>query len=201
MSDYPIGLKLNSLPASLTKIGSKLKALVCRHCFPHYKSMGAFCCHGNLSFQPICPKTLCNLSSTPMMLNIKWDQDWPTGLRDIQVQKCGRRTDRGSLVYYKLTLWAFSSGELKSQTSLLHEKVCLRNHLIGSPEPKVRIWTYSVARHLLSVVVVNIFKRHLLWSHQADSYQISHIASISWGNDYYVILFQSDKNSGCYGNL
>ena len=27
----------------------------------------------------------------PMMLHIKYDQDWPTGFRDIQVQKCGRR--------------------------------------------------------------------------------------------------------------
>ena len=23
-----------------------------------------------------------------MMLHIKYDQDWPTGIRDIQVQKC-----------------------------------------------------------------------------------------------------------------
>ena len=36
----------------------------------------------------ICPKTLCSLSPTPMMLLIKFDQDWPTGFRDIQVQKC-----------------------------------------------------------------------------------------------------------------
>ena len=36
----------------------------------------------------IWPKTLCNLSPTPMMLHIKFDQDWPTGFRDIQVQKC-----------------------------------------------------------------------------------------------------------------
>ena len=56
--------------------------------FPHYKSMGAFCCHGNKSFDPICPKTLCSLSPTPMMLHIKFDQDWPTCFRDIQVQKC-----------------------------------------------------------------------------------------------------------------
>ena len=25
--------------------------------FPHYKSMGAFCCHGHQSFDPICLKT------------------------------------------------------------------------------------------------------------------------------------------------
>ena len=50
--------------------------------------MGDFCCHGYQSFDPICPKTLCILSLTPMMLHIKFDQGWPTGFRDIQVQKC-----------------------------------------------------------------------------------------------------------------
>ena len=64
-----------------------------RHHFPHYKSMGVFCCHGNQSCDPICPKTLCSLSPTPVMLHIKFDQDWPTGFRDIQVWMCGRRTD------------------------------------------------------------------------------------------------------------
>ena len=76
--------------------------------------MGAFCCHGNQSFDPIFPKTLYSLSPTPVMLHITFDQDWPTGFRDIQVWRCGRRTDDGPLVYYKLTLWAFGSGELKS---------------------------------------------------------------------------------------
>ena len=33
-------------------------------------------------------KTLCSLSPIPMMLHIKFDQDWPTGFRDIQIQKC-----------------------------------------------------------------------------------------------------------------
>ena len=42
-----------------------------RHGFPHYKSMGAFCCHGNQSFHPICPNILCSLSPTPVMLQIK----------------------------------------------------------------------------------------------------------------------------------
>ena len=31
----------------------------------------------------ICPKTLCNLSPTPVMLHIKFDQDWPTGFREV----------------------------------------------------------------------------------------------------------------------
>ena len=61
------------------------------------------------------------------MLQIKFDQDWPTGFRDIQVWKYGRRTttdDDGPLVYYnkyKLTLWAFGSGELK----------CMKETLLG----------------------------------------------------------------------
>ena len=50
-----------------------------------YKSMGVFGCHDNHSFDPICPKTKCSLSPIPLMLHIKFDQDWPTGLRDIQV--------------------------------------------------------------------------------------------------------------------
>ena len=45
----------------------------------------------------------------------KIDPDWPTAFRGIQVWKCGgRRTDDGPLVYYKLTLWAFGSSELRS---------------------------------------------------------------------------------------
>ena len=50
--------------------------------------MGAFCCHGHQHFVLICLKTLCSLSPSPVMLRIKFDQDWPTGLRDIQVPKC-----------------------------------------------------------------------------------------------------------------
>ena len=78
-------LCLSLLSASLTKIRSKLKALVWRHSFPHYKSKGTFCCHGNQSFDPIYTKTICSLSPNQVMLHIKFDQDWPTGLRDIQV--------------------------------------------------------------------------------------------------------------------
>ena len=107
---------MSSLPASIKRIGSKANKKRWRHRFPHCKSMGAFCCHGNQSFYPICPKTLCSLSPTPVMLHIKFDQDWPTDFRDIQVWKCGwwrTTTDGGPLVYFKLTLWAFGSGELK----------------------------------------------------------------------------------------
>ena len=50
--------------------------------------MGAFCCHGNQFFYPIHPNPYAAFPPTPMMLHIKFDQDWPTGFRDIQVQKC-----------------------------------------------------------------------------------------------------------------
>ena len=81
-------LCMSSLPASIKRIRSKATEKRWRHHFPHYKSMGTFCCHGNHSLDPICLKTLCNLSPPPVMLHIKFDQDWSTGLRDIQVQKC-----------------------------------------------------------------------------------------------------------------
>ena len=67
--------------------------------FPHYKSVGAFCCHGKQSFNPICPKTWHSPSPTPTMLHIKFDQDWPTGFRDIESVDYD-----GPLAYYKLTL-------------------------------------------------------------------------------------------------
>ena len=72
--------------------------------FSHYKSMEIVSCHSNQSSYPIvttsspkgndrspesnvprsiCPKTLCSLSPIPMMLHIKFDQDWLTGFRDI----------------------------------------------------------------------------------------------------------------------
>ena len=77
-------LCMSSLPASIRMMGSKgTPEKRWRHHFPHCKSMGAFCCHGHQSFDPICPKTLCSLSPTSVMLHIKFDQDWPTGLRDI----------------------------------------------------------------------------------------------------------------------
>ena len=78
-------LRMSSLSASIKRIGSKTTEKRWRHHFPHYKSMGAFCCHGNHRLDPICPKTLCSLSSTQAMLHIKFDQYWPTGFRDIQV--------------------------------------------------------------------------------------------------------------------
>ena len=43
---------------------------ILRPTFPPFPSMGAFGCHGNQSFDQICPKCLCSLSPTHMMLHI-----------------------------------------------------------------------------------------------------------------------------------
>ena len=61
----------SSFTASIKRIGSKTTEKRWRHRFSRYKSTGAFCCHGNQSYDPICPKTLCSLSPSPMMLHIK----------------------------------------------------------------------------------------------------------------------------------
>ena len=46
-----------SLPESMDKIRSKMKALECSKHFPHYNPMGAIRCHGHQSSDPIWPKT------------------------------------------------------------------------------------------------------------------------------------------------
>ena len=53
--------------------------------FSHYNPMGAICCHGNKSSNPIWSKTLWSQSPTPMMLLMKFDYDQPADLRDIHV--------------------------------------------------------------------------------------------------------------------
>ena len=42
-----------SLPASMKKIRSKMRALECSQHFPHYIPMGAIGCHGHQSSDPI----------------------------------------------------------------------------------------------------------------------------------------------------
>ena len=50
-------LLMFSLPASMKKIRSKMKALEWTQHFPHYNPMGAICCHGNQSSNPTWSKT------------------------------------------------------------------------------------------------------------------------------------------------
>ena len=65
---------LSSLPAIMEKIRSKMKALDWSQVFPQYNPIGAICCHGNQSSDPMWPKTLCSLSHTLMMVLAKWSQ-------------------------------------------------------------------------------------------------------------------------------
>ena len=58
-------LWLSSLPARIKKNQSKMKELEWSQGFPHYNPMGAICCHGNQSSDPIWPKTLCSQSPPP----------------------------------------------------------------------------------------------------------------------------------------
>ena len=98
-------LWLSLLPARIKKNQSKMKELEWSQGFSHYNPMGAICCHGNQTSTPIWPKTLCSQSPTQMMLLMKFDYDWPVGLRDINVWKCWRTDGRTAGVpYYKLTL-------------------------------------------------------------------------------------------------
>ena len=107
-------LWLSLLPARIKKNKSKLKELEWSQDFPHYNSIGAICCHGNQSSDPILPKTLYNQSPIPLMLLMKFDYDWQAGFRDIHVWKCERThrpTDgqmhartQARVPYYKLTL-------------------------------------------------------------------------------------------------
>ena len=46
-------LWMSSLPASMKKIRSKMKAIECSQHFPHYIPMGAISCHGHQSSDPI----------------------------------------------------------------------------------------------------------------------------------------------------
>ena len=78
------------LPARMKKLQPKMKELAWSQYFPHYNHIGSICRHGNQRSDLILPKTLCSQFPTPMMLQMKFDYDWPAGLRDIHVRKCGR---------------------------------------------------------------------------------------------------------------
>ena len=55
--------------------------------------MGTIGCRGNQSSDPICPNTVCSLSPIPMMLHIKFNQDWPTGIFKFDSVDDGRTAD------------------------------------------------------------------------------------------------------------
>ena len=84
-------LCLSSLTARKKLIRRKLMPLQCWQNFSNVKSIGDICCHGNRNSYLICLKTLCSLSPYLIMVHKKFDQDQPTGSRDILHWKCGRR--------------------------------------------------------------------------------------------------------------
>ena len=108
-------LSMSSLPSSIKRIGSKATEKRWRHHFPHYKSMGAFCCYGH-QFWSNLPQTLCSLSPTQVMLHITFDQDWPTGLWDIQVWKCKIFVIQGQVT----PKWVVWSGPKSNSFELLY---------------------------------------------------------------------------------
>ena len=114
-----------SLPVSIKRIGSKTTEKRWIHRFPHYKLVGAFCCRGNQNFDSTCPKILHSLSPTPVMLDIKFDQGWPTGFRDIQVWMCGRRTDDGWTTDHWYTI---SLGELKKLCQNICSEIAIKTY-------------------------------------------------------------------------
>ena len=78
-------LWMSLLPARIKKIQLKIIALEWSQDFPHYNPMGAICCHGNQSSDPIWPKTYCSLSPIQMMLQLKFDCDRPAGCGNIHI--------------------------------------------------------------------------------------------------------------------
>ena len=97
-------LWLSLLFPRMKKIQSKMKLLEWPQHFPHYNSMGAICCYGNQSSDPICLKTYGRQSPTTMLLHVKSDCNSPASLRDIQDRKCECTHGRthGQQLYYHI---------------------------------------------------------------------------------------------------
>ena len=58
-----------------------------------------------------------NGAPTPIMLQMKFDYDWPAGLRDIHVCKCGRTVGHWLESHPISSPGDFGSGELKISRS------------------------------------------------------------------------------------
>ena len=104
-------LWMSSVPASMKKSRSKMKAPECSQGFLHCNPIGAICCHVNQSSDPTWPKTYCSLSPIPMMVQLKFDCDRPAGCGNINIESVNTRADvhthgrtPARLVYYKLRL-------------------------------------------------------------------------------------------------
>ena len=76
---------MSLLPASIERIELKTTKKRLRHRFSHFKSIVVSVVMETRVLIQSAPKILCTLSPLPVMIHIKFDQDWPTGFRDIQV--------------------------------------------------------------------------------------------------------------------
>ena len=153
--------------------------------------MGAFCCHGNQSPDPIWPKTLCSQSPTPMMLLIKFGSDRPIGLRDIHVWKC-EQTDAGTdgrrLDWYTisspLSLRLRWANEHENYTSCLLASIVMRliKQVIWKKKSNsTAIAAYRANCRTAGIVVKAPEMSMVLWG-------------VSWENLFWGFLSRSDTN-------
>ena len=128
--------------------------------------MGAFCCHGNQSFDPICLKTLGSLSPPPVMLHIKFDQDWPTGFRDIQVRKCKMFVIQGQLTFDDDSV---KNERASMETPFSHCKSMeiFRRSRAANSVVRCRIWPkFDLVRDIMHVLVTCKYKKDRIKSNQ-----------------------------------
>ena len=155
--------------------------------------MGAFCCRGHRSFDPTCLKTLCSLSPSPVMLHIKFGQDWPIGLGDIQVQKCKIYVFQGQ-VTSKSVVWSglkSNSSEflclawLPATLTMIQSKMndlAWRHHF-----PIVSLWdTFKTPRAANSVVSGAIWPKFGLVREQLHTFQI--LQTLWWPSWQYTLF-------------
>ena len=101
----PTPMMLHSLPASIKKDRIKSNREKVATPFSPLWVNGGFLLPWIPEFWSFCLKTLCSLSPSQVMLQIKFDQDWPTGLRDIKVRKCNIFVIQGQ-VTPKWVVWS-----------------------------------------------------------------------------------------------
>ena len=107
-------LCMSSLPASIKRIGLKATEKRWRHHFPHYKSMGAFCCHGHQRWSNL-PQNIMQPFPTPSDAAHKiWSRltNWP---QRYQVRKCKIFVTQGQVT----PKWVVWSGPKSNSSELL----------------------------------------------------------------------------------
>ena len=85
-----------------------MKGLEWSQDFQHHNPMEAICCHGNQSSYLIWPKNECILFPHPMMLQMKFDFNWPADLSESVDARM-----EAQVPSYELTELALGSGQLK----------------------------------------------------------------------------------------